>query len=405
MQHQIIDQICQCEDGKFRLKKNCIYFQDSWYETDYLEEETILYNEERYWKDDCHFSNYLEEYLPDEIFHEDHFFCVACDTYYHNNEESEHTYDSSSYCSDCFYNDHTYCHNCDEAISNDNSNYSEITQHDYCESCYQNYHGYCDRCGTDYWLDDGCDCSTCIHNYSYRPDPIFHKSPKEKAKYYIGIELETESKGNSKHDCADEVADISDLLYLKNDGSLEDGFEVVTHPFSYSWYLEHTNLFNDLLNTLRDNGFRSYNTTTCGIHIHITKSYLSGLDIAKLHLFFYQNENFVAQISQRKIDKLDQWGKIKKDKKAIYDQSKKKGGSERYTAINLQNYNTIEFRIFRGTLNENSYHKNIEFVIALCDFIKVTSLQQLNKEQFYSYIKQDKHYKNLRKFMEEKQCA
>ena len=179
MQHQINDQICQCKDGKFRLKKNCIYFQDSWYEAEPLEEKTIIYNEERYWKDDCHYSNYLDEHIPDEIFHEDHFYCVACDTYYHCNEESEHVYNNSSYCSDCFYNDHTYCHNCDEAISNDSSYYSEINQHDYCESCYYNYHGYCDRCGTDYWLDDGCDCSTCIHSYSYRPDPMFHKSPKE----------------------------------------------------------------------------------------------------------------------------------------------------------------------------------------------------------------------------------
>jgi hypothetical protein len=405
MQHQIIDLICQCKDGKYRLKKNCILFDTDWYERKFLEEETILYNEERYWKDDCLFSNYLDKYLPDEIFHEDHFYCTVCDTYYHQNEESEHTYNSSSYCSECFYNDHTYCNNCDEPIRNEYSYYSEITQNDYCDSCYSNCHGYCDRCGTDYWIDDGCDCSVSIHSYSYKPDPIYFRSKKEKAKFFIGIELETESKGNSKHDCAEEVADISELFYLKNEGSLEDGFEVVTHPLSYSWYLEHISTFNELLDTLRDHGFRSYNTTTCGIHIHITKSYLSGLDLAKLHLFFHQNENLITQISQRKIDKLDQWGKIKKDKKEIYDQSKKKAGSERYTAINLQNHNTIEFRIFRGTLNENSYHKNIEFVVAICDFIKVTSLQQLTKERFYNYIKQDKNYKHLRKFMEEKQCA
>ncbi len=405
MQHQIKDLICKCNDSKFRLKKNCILFNNNWYESEYLEEKTIIFNQERYWKDECKYSNYLDKLLPEEIYYDEHFYCEGCDTYYHHNEESEHHYASSSYCGDCFYNDHTYCHNCDEAIRNDDSYYSEITQHDYCESCYYNYHGYCDRCGTDYWLDDGCDCSVSIHSYSYKPDPIFFRSQKEKAKFFIGLELETESRGNSKHDCAEEVDEISELFYLKNDGSLEDGFEVVTHPFSCNWYSQNKEKFNDLLNTLRDHGFRSYNTSTCGIHIHITKKYLSGLDLAKLHLFFCQNENFITQISQRKSEKLNQWGKVKKDKKAIYDQSKKKGGSERYTAINLQNYNTIEFRIFRGTLNENSFHKNIEFIIALCKFIKITSLQELYTTQFYSYLKQENEYKHLKKFMEEKQCA
>ena len=405
MQHQIKEQICQCEDGKYRLTINCIFFENKYYETDSLEEETILYNGERYWKDDCRYSVYLGEHLPEETFDENHFYCETCDSYYHDNERTEHIFGSNNYCNDCFYEMHSYCHNCDDSIRNDESYYSDITNYDYCEQCYHNVHSYCENCNHDYWTEDGCECGTAIHSYSYKPDPIFFKSPKEKSTYFLGVELETESKGNSNSECAEELDDISDLIYLKNDSSINDGFEVVTHPFSDCWYTEHKSIFNDVLSTLRDNGFRSYNTTTCGIHIHITKRYLSGLDIAKLHLFFCENEEFIKVISQRKTNNLDQWGKIKKDKKAIYDQSKKKGGSERYTAINLQNHQTIEFRIFRGTLNENSYHKNIEFVIALCKFVKVTSLQQLTQNQFYNYIKQDKSYKNLITFMEAKQCV
>ncbi len=405
MQHQIQDQICQCNDGKYRLKTNCTYFEDRWYETEYLEEETILYNDERYWKEDCIYSDYLNKYLPEDDYYEEHFYCEGCDNYYHNNDRSQHVYGNTSYCNDCFYENYTYCHNCDEPISNNDSYYSEITNYDYCSDCYHDHHTYCENCGNDYWTEDGCDCGVSIHNYSYKPKPTFFKNPKEKCNYFLGVELETESKGNCRQSCAEEITELTDLFYLKNDSSIEDGFEVVTHPFSHTWYNEHKSIFNDLLNTLRNNGFRSYNTSTCGIHIHITKSYLSGLDIAKLHLFFYQNEEFIKVISQRKPNNLDQWGKIKKDKKAIYDQSKKKGGSERYTAINLQNDDTIEFRIFRGTLNDNSYHKNIEFVIAICRFVKITSLQQLTTNQFYNFIKTDKNYKNLTKFMEAKQCV
>lgn len=405
MQHQINDQICQCEDGKYRLKTNCIFFEDKWYETEYLEEDTILYNGERYWTEECKYSEYLGEYLPEEIFDQTHFYCESCDTYFNTNIRSEHVFANTSYCNDCYYEEHTYCHQCEEPISNDYSYYSEITNYDYCEYCYHDIHSHCENCGNDYLVDSECDCGEAIHSYSYKPNPIFFKNPKEKSKLYLGVELETESKGNDRQSCAEEIDDISELYYLKNDSSIDDGFEIVSHPFSPTWYYNHKSIFNDLLETLRNNGFRSYNTSTCGIHIHITKSYLSGLDIAKLHLFFCENEEFIKTISQRKPNNLNQWGKIKKNKKEIYDQSKKKGGSERYTAINLQNHNTIEFRIFRGTLNENSYHKNIEFVIAICGFVKVTSLQQLTVTQFYNYTKTDKNYKNLTKFMEAKKCA
>jgi len=405
MQHQIEEQISKCQDNKYRLIENCTYYKDQWYETEYLNEETIIYKDERYWKDECKYSNFKGEYLPEEIFDQNHFYCEGCNNYYHDEERSEHVYASMSYCNDCFYVDHTYCHNCDEATNNDNSYYSEITNYDYCEYCYHDLHSYCEHCESDYWTEDGCDCGDCIHSYSYKPNPIFHSIPNKKEKFYIGVELETESKGNCKQSCAEDINDISDLFYLKNDSSIDDGFEVVSHPFTEQWYHKYESTFTQILTVLKDHGFRSYNTTTCGIHIHISKNYLSGLDLAKLHLFFCQNEEFIKTISQRKPNNLDHWGKIKKDKKAIYDQSKKKGGSERYTAINLQNHNTIEFRIFRGTLNENSYHKNIEFAIAICKFVKVTSLQKLTAEQFYNYTKKDKHYKNITKFMETKQCV
>jgi len=405
MNHQIQEQICKCHDGKYRLKTNCTQFENQWYETPYFEEETIIYNGERFWRDDCAYSSYLGEYLPEDEFTSQHYYCEGCDNYFHFDEKSAHYYGNTAFCADCFYEHHTYCHSCDEAISNDSSYYSEITNYDYCHTCYYELHGYCENCEQDYWLDDGCDCETAIHSYSYKPTPTFFGKLNNKKQFFLGVELETESKGNCKQTCAEEINDISDLFYLKRDSSIDNGFEVVTHPFTFEWHNKQRSVFEELLETLKNNGFRSYNTSTCGIHIHITKSYLSGLDLAKLQLFFCQNEEFIKTISQRQASKLESWGKIKKDKKEIYDSSKKKGGKGRYTAINLQNYHTVEFRIFRGTLFNNSFFKNIEFVVAICKFVKTTSLQQLTTTQFYNYTKQDKQYKNLTKFMETKQCV
>ncbi len=85
-----------------------------------------------------------------------------------------------AFCEDCFHNSYTYCYNCDDAVRNSNSHYSEITGNDYCESCFYDYHGYCERCEDNYWLEDGCNCSSHIHRYSYKPNPIFFKTQKEK---------------------------------------------------------------------------------------------------------------------------------------------------------------------------------------------------------------------------------
>jgi hypothetical protein len=177
MQHQIKELICLCEDGKYRLKKNCNYFENKWYETGYFEDETILYGEERYWTEDCRYSDYLEEYLPEEVFITKHFYCEGCENYFHENERTEHVYGNTSYCNDCFYADHTYCRHCDEAIRNDDSRYSEITQNDYCEYCFGELHSYCENCGNDYWAEDGCNCgvsNTQLHHTNLTP--IFLRS-------------------------------------------------------------------------------------------------------------------------------------------------------------------------------------------------------------------------------------
>jgi hypothetical protein len=41
--------------------------------------------------------------------------------------------------------------------------------------------------------------------------------------------------------------------------------------------------------------------------------------------------------------------------------------SNRYTCVNIQNYNTIEFRIFRGTLKYNTFIAALQLIDEICD--------------------------------------
>jgi hypothetical protein len=85
----------------------------------------------------------------------------------------------------------------------------------------------------------------------------------------------------------------------------------------------------------------------------------------------------------------------------------KKGNLGRYAAVNLCNRNTIEFRLFRGTLKYNTLIAAIELVNKICDIatdmtddeIQLLSLSDLFEmkgitPQEYRYPHQNAHNKH-----------
>ena len=53
-------------------------------------------------------------------------------------------------------------------------------------------------------------------------------------------------------------------------------------------------------------------------------------------------------------------------KKKILDKAKS-GSNGRYVAVNLNNYHTIEFRLFRGTLKLNTFIATLQMVETICN--------------------------------------
>ena len=87
---------------------------------------------------------------------------------------------------------------------------------------------------------DGCDgdCqegrdaygNRIIHDYSYRPDALFHSTDKNE-RLYFGLEIEVEDPRtlSESSEYAHRLEGM-ELAYLKHDGSLSCGYEIVTHP-------------------------------------------------------------------------------------------------------------------------------------------------------------------------------
>jgi hypothetical protein len=250
--------------------------------------------------------------------------------------------------------------------------------------------------------DDDCDMdAACINSYSYRPSMNFHKLSNENENApFFGIELEVERKNSNglKHKYMAGMID-HEHWYFKNDGSLTDGFEIVTHPMTFNYIKQAEKTFSDSLKLLVENGYNSYDANTCGMHIHISKNNFNTWHLYRFLKFFVENKEFIVSISQRKMEKLKKWANIEDDNDSslIYKAKKKDGNSERYVAINLKNTQTIEIRIFRGTLNFNSFMKNIEFAHAL--FMYTKENKDVSLDGFKMYIESSCDYSNLKKFI------
>ena len=121
---------------------------------------------------------------------------------------------------------------------------------------------YCERC-FDEFEDE-------IEEYGYKPTPIFYGQGKR----YFGVELEVDEGGKDNDNAATlkSIANVhEENIYIKSDGSLEDGFEIVSHPMTLEYHAEEMN-WKELLREAVSMGYRSHQTSTCGLHVHVNRN-------------------------------------------------------------------------------------------------------------------------------------
>lgn len=71
---------------------------------------------------------------------------------------------------------------------------------------------------------------------------------------------------------------------------------------------------------------------------------------------------------------------------ALLDYAKKGGHGGRYTCVNLQNRNTVEFRMFRGTLKPNTIFATLELLDRICDLAICLSDEELKAIAWTSFM-------------------
>ncbi len=293
-----------------------------------------------------------------------------------------------------------------------------------CEEChwteneeiyYRNVRGrgegyFCDYCMDQYYYCEDCDqygtsdcfsedeygtmlCDEClpqiderlIKEWNYRPEMIFHPAiPKDPLKpLYIGMELEIQ--WDNYYDEANEwlnrmVDEYGEMLYFKSDSSVDQGFELVTHPLSPEYALENFP-FHELQVAIDEGAEERHHST--GVHIHIDRGALTTAQMWKFLKVHKTQRELCGIVGGRgtKTDYANWDNNFTPVTENMFSIARKKGeafgGAARYVPVNLQNEDTIELRYMEGTINPEEIRKNIQWVQALYDFTDHISVEDV----------------------------
>ena len=208
----------------------------------------------------------------------------------------------------------------------------------------------------------------------------------------FGCELEVQVvKGSSSaaagrvHEALNPSLEVGEYCFFERDGSIGEGFEMVTQPAGLDVHKEKFALF--LKDPAMKQGLRSHEGGKCGFHVHVGRDYVTQSQIYRIQSFLndVRNEALIRAIARR----YDSGYCKYKPVMAKFTAHNKNNG-ERYEALNVQNPETIEFRIFRGSLRYESIMAALEFVNAILTFCTpgVTSIMDFHSIGFKKFILQ-----------------
>jgi hypothetical protein len=294
--------------------------------------------------------------------------------------------DGFTVCETCKYY-YVFCEECERLVHIDEAFYDSDSDYYYCRSCARFFD-----------VDDDED-EIVINNYGYKPQPIFHLFASEhlgerfqkEPLLFLGVELEID-EGGTDIDNARYIlsgCNYPGFLYAKHDGSLIDGFEIVSHPATLAFHLIEVG-WDEVLKRAERKGFTSHDNKRCGLHIHINKNFwgkdenTQEIGELKLLIFFERFWDEIVRFSRRTSSQILHY--CARYQTVNLQEAKRENGEKRYYAINFQNKNTIEFRIFRGTLRLLTFYATLEFVYHLCHFLREKNTKELQKSTWASFV-------------------
>ena len=152
--------------------------------------------------------------------------------------------------------------------------------------------------------------------------------------------------------------------------------------------------WSDVMEKAISMGYRSHKTNTCGLHVHVNRSAF-GDDVEiqedRISRVLFFVERFWQELltfSRRTESQIKRWAArygVKNTPKEVLNHAKSTYAG-RYTCINLTNYFTIEFRIFRGTLRYSTFIATLQLVNEICNVAVFMSDEELTNLSWPEFV-------------------
>lgn len=320
----------------------------------------------------------------------DYIGCDDCGEWAHT-DTIRTPYDSSdSVCQSCIDNNYVYSEHYDEYIHQDeavwarNEDGDEVRVHEDDDN---------------FTWDDDEDCRV-HYNYQRKPQllgsyhsrsrvgrqPFIKSTWTQQNDRFMGVELEVEVKDGYIDDHVQRLNDVlndgetGSRVYFEADSSLTHGFEIITNPMGLD---SHYELWSALKDASVTRGMRSHDTSTCGLHVHVSRKNMHDLQINKMNVFLNHPDNaaLIKAVARRYDVNYARIAQKKLSTAHKYD-------VERRDALNITNDQTVEFRIFKGTLKYDTLIAAIEFANAVVNFTMPASPAgfHLSMHRFIDFI-------------------
>lgn len=255
-------------------------------------------------------------------------------------------------CESCV-QEYTTCAECGDLVHDDYTHYVERRDEYHCDSCYEQ--------------------NDSVHSYDYTPDfRVYGRSRAgQETATTFGVELEVEYRNADWDDANARLQELwtdRDVTFLKSDGSLSSGVEAVSHPMTLAYAKDNIN--REALASLSRYGVRSWKTSTCGIHIHIGRdTFHNHSHLARFMILFTRSKEQIVALAGRETT---QWAsfELNYSESMVKQAAGKQHPDTRYRAINLTNRNTVEVRVFRGSLNGDTIIAHMELLAAMIEYTR-----------------------------------
>jgi hypothetical protein len=211
-----------------------------------------------------------------------------------------------------------------------------------------------------------------VHKVQLRGKEVILIEPR-----LFGLEIEVGFNESVRAEVAMDVWSTlgKDFCYIKHDGSITKlkfddgyviknpmkmGFEIVTAPAGINVHRER---WKALAASKHFKILRAWDADSCGLHVHVNRTSLTWLQIGRILVFMNHPNNryFVEVVAGRSSNYYTRYLAKSLTDCGVVDESK-------YMAVRTNKKHTIEFRVFRSTVNYRHIIRDIEFTEAICDF-------------------------------------